>query len=117
MTNIFETINADQYTVADLDTFKKELVSYLKERRAEEKAEIKANSEAQKEELSIAGKAIVEVGKVVEFSYKDGTASGRVTKVSEKTFTVTLLDDEGEEVIGDNGKPTKIWRYFYMVSA
>ena len=114
MTNIFTDFNADTFTVAELDAFKKELTSYLKDRRSELKAEIKANKDADREARDDYGRHYVAVGKTVAFDYKGGTGTGIITKVSEKTFTVTLMDGD-KAVIGENGKPVKVWRYFHQI--
>jgi hypothetical protein len=115
MTNIFTDFNKDAFTVEELDAFKKELTAYLKDRRTELKAEIKANKDAEREARDDYGRHYVNPGKTVTFDYKGGTATGIVTKVSEKTFTVTLMDGD-KAVMGENGKPIKVWRYFHQVT-
>lgn len=106
----------NKLSIAELKDAKATIAAILKERNAEVKEEAKAAKAEAKDAATEAGKAIAKVGGVVKFNHKGNPTSGRVVKIGEKTVTVVILDDNGDDVLGENGKPSKIWRYFYQIS-
>lgn len=73
--------NLDELSIPELESFKKELADYVKERVASEKSSVEESF-----------RATVKVGDRVRFLYKDGELDGEVVKINEKTFTVEIDD-------------------------
>ena len=119
MTKIYETIQEllTGSTLVEGDAFKAELTEYLKIRRKTEKGQAAINKEDDEYARGIIGHKTAVVGATVSFAYgKNSTGTGRVVKTGENTFTVVLLDDEGNDITLESGKAKKIWRYYHQIA-
>ena len=91
-----------------------ELCDKIKEEKHRRKDEIsKLKKEAREDELDKKddiGRSIASIGKVVKVEWKGGIEEAKITKISEKSVSVTLLNVKDE-----NEKLKKTWRYFHQI--
>ena len=105
----------NKMTIEELKALKSDIAANRKERSAEAKEVAKAEKAEAKADATETGRALAEIGKTVSFSHKGEDANGRIVKISEKTVTVVLVDNDGNDVL-KNDKPAKIWKYFYQIA-
>lgn len=109
-TEIFNEIQTLSFD--DQKGLRSDLISYLKDKRAEIKESAKAEKEAALDVLSAKGKALVPAGsegsdiKVIYGNDKK-VYDGTITKIGEKTFTVEIVHE---------GATKKVWRYYHQIA-
>lgn len=105
-------------SVSELKDAKATISAILKERSAEIKEAKKAEKAEAKAEADAVGKELAKVGLKVRVTYKGVEVVGLITKISDKTVTVKLEDNDGEPIFNaESGKQISTWKYFNQISA